>query len=170
MGSKWLGVQKFKLVQTLRRSYIEDVDYTITPDTIRKRYGGNRHNTVLVSPDCFKRMCMRTASARGELVRTYFLAIEDLLRKYTGQLIDGIKADVVRLRKSRKKPSMKLSAGYIYVIRATDSIEGENLYKVGRSEDLLKRLRTYRTGRLTNVDVLFKYRTENLKEVEGLMY
>lgn len=166
-GAKWLSANKFKLMQTLRHSYVEGVDFTVTKDTLKKRYGGNRHQTVLVSPDCFKRMCMRTASARGELVRTYFLAIEDLLKKYTGQLIEGIKADVTRLERAQKGPSDKLSAGYIYVIRASESGDKDDMYKVGRSQNLMNRLRTYRTGRLTDVDVLFKYRTDDLKAVEG---
>ena len=168
-GAKWLGANKSKLLQTLRRSYVEGVDFTVTSSPVdnNKKYGGNRHNTVLVSPDCFKLMCMRTASSRGELVRMYFLAIEDLLKKYTDQLIDGIKADVNRLERAQKGPSEKLSAGYIYVIRAADSGKDDNLFKVGRSENLMNRLRTYRTGRLNDVDVLFKYRTENLKAVEG---
>ena len=168
-AAKWLGTHKFKLLQTLRRSYVDDIDFSVTADTIPKRYGGNRHLTVRMSPDCFKRVCMRTASARGELVRTYFLAIEDLLKRYTDQLLDGIRADVVRLERAQKGPSEKLAAGYIYVIRAAGAagVGDRDLYKVGRSKDLAQRLRTYRTGRLDDVEVLFKYRTENLKAVEG---
>ena len=147
---------------------MRDVDFTVESAPQRdpnKSYGGNRRQRVMLSPDCFKRLCMRTASARGEMVRSYFLALEELLVKYTNQLIVGIQADVDRLEKAQQAPAIKDFAGYIYVIRASSHKDG--FYKIGRTDNLVKRLRTYRTGRLEDVEVLFKYRTDNLKSVEN---
>lgn len=41
------------------------------------------------------------------------------------------------------------------------------LYKIGRTGDLNKRLSTYGTGTVDGVELLFKYRTDNHKAVEG---
>jgi hypothetical protein len=104
---------------------------------------------------------MRTASARGEMVRSYFLAIEDLLANYTRQFINGIETDMRQLESSLKPPHASDYAGYIYVIRASD-----NVYKLGRTKKPVHRRRNYRTGHVDVADVLLKYRTDNLKAVE----
>ena len=59
-------------------------------------------------------------------------------------------------------------AGYIYVIRASDKMDG--VFKIGRSKDLNRRLDEYQTGRADSIDVVYKLRTENLKQVEGCVH
>jgi hypothetical protein len=85
------------------------------------------------------------------MVRSYFLSHEELLSKYTSQLIEGIESDV----------------RYIYVIRASGQRDG--VYKIGRTQNLVKRLRAYRTGRFEDVDVIYKYRTDgvSVSQVSG---
>lgn len=166
--AKWLGMTKTNIALTLKRSYAAGKDYSIEKLAgLRRRPGAratNNYHRVMITPDCFKRICMRTASARGEMVRTYFVEIEGVLARYTQQLIDGIQADVHRLEAAQRAPSQKDYAGYIYVIQA--SAHRDDLVKIGRTKNLVQRLRAYRTGRAEDVDVLFKYRTDNLKGTE----
>lgn len=47
------------------------------------------------------------------------------------------------------------------------SPERDSVYKVGRTSDLNKRLATYKTGTIDGVDVVYKFRTDSHKAVEG---
>lgn len=163
--SKWLEVHKRTLVATLKASYKDQIDYKTmrsTRRTVGKKYGGNHYTKVLVTPDCFKRLCMLTRSPKGEQVRTYFIELESLIVRYNRQIIASIEADVRRLENNMRPRDPTDSAGYVYAIKA-----GEDLIKLGRSKDLNQRLDAYQTGRSDLVNVIFKYRTDNLKKVEA---
>ena len=68
--AKWLKAQKFNLMLTLKRSYTEGVDYSITKasNPNRKKYGNN-YKRVLVTPACFNEIAMRTMSKNGDMMR-----------------------------------------------------------------------------------------------------
>lgn len=73
---KWLKTSKGHIKETLTRSYVENIDYTIT---INKSTGGRPSENILITPDCFKRLCM---SSKTKKVRIYFIEIEKHLDKY----------------------------------------------------------------------------------------
>ena len=86
MVAKWLGVPKANLMRTLVRSYAAGVDYVVTKvrnPRVKGKYGGNSYKRVLLTPDCFKRVCMRSQGKRGEDVRTY--CIEGSSRRGSSQ-------------------------------------------------------------------------------------
>jgi hypothetical protein len=171
--AKWLSVQKFNLLKTIRASYKMDLDYTIERGVGGKRpaggkYGGNNYVRVLLTPDCFKRLCMQTRSPRGEMVRTYFIELEALVVRYNQQLLSAIEADDAQLRKNMRPRDPADSTGYIYVIRASERMD--SVYKIGRSKDLNRRLDEYQTGRADALEVIYKLRTQDLKGVEGCVH
>jgi hypothetical protein len=163
--AKWLNVKKFNLMKTIRASYKKNIDYTVEPLRQEKRYGGNHYIKVMLTPDCFKRLCMQTRSPSGEMVRTYFIELESLVVRYNQQLLAAIEADDVQLKKNMRPRDPNDSAGYIYVVRASETMD--SVFKIGRSKDLNRRLDEYQTGRADMLEVVFKLRTESLVEVEG---
>jgi len=163
---KWLNVRKDEVMSTLRSSYRNGIDYTITKGTNKKgKYGGNNYRIVMITPDCFKRLCMRSKSKKSEEVRSYYIALEGLLMKYFEQLLHGMQSEIQGMKKQISPSKDKTDhAGYIYVLRA--STTKDSVYKIGRTKDLGQRLSSYQTGRLEEVEVVFKWRTENLKAME----
>ena len=121
----WLESRKDSLLRTIYNSYTRGVDYTVTKPPKRKLHGGNNEDIVLITPDCFKRLCMRSRTKKAEDVRTYFIHLEALIMKYREQMMEGIRDEVQRLElrpNGRKKGAYKPltgSAGYIYVLRAS---------------------------------------------------
>lgn len=161
--SKWIGVAKFNLLSTLRSSYQRDKDFAIEKSTNKQgKYGGNNYVKVLITPDCFKRLCMRSRSKQAENVRSYFIELEVLVAKYNEQMIYGMKNEIQKLSKALK-PKTADHAGYFYVLMASPN---GTIYKIGRTKDLNKRLSTYQTGKLDEVQVVFKYRTDRLIAME----
>lgn len=58
--AKLLKCHKNNVIRTLKSSYHLDVDYIMkrAKKPVATRYGGNNYNEVLLSPDCFKRLCL----------------------------------------------------------------------------------------------------------------
>lgn len=158
--SKWLNTSKSAILRTLRSSYREDIDYTIQKSTNKKgKYGGNNYRLVMISPDCFKRLCMRSSTKRAEEVRTYFIELESLLVRYRTTLLKGMDDEIKLMEKSLKPKNPEDSAGYVYVLQI--SPERDSVFKIGRTKDLNKRLSTYATGTLHGVELVYKFRTDN---------
>lgn len=123
-----LGTQKSSLMQTLRNSYREGLDYIV----LKPRPS---HTHVLLTPECFKRVCLLSRSKGAEEVRSYFLSIESLLVKYYTHMEHGIRADIKRLERVNRQKNG--DAGAIYIIPASSDKDG--LYTIKTSKDLNKR-------------------------------
>jgi hypothetical protein len=167
-AATWLGINKFTLLKTLRCSYRDGLDFKVnvtkksrkSPRSVNSaRYGGNNFKHVLMTPDCFKRICMRSRSLRAEEVRTYFIELEALIVRYRAVLQKGMEAEIRSMERQLKPSSRADHAGYIYVIRA--SAEKDSLVKIGQTKDLAKRLSNYSTGAADGVEVLYKFRTNS---------
>lgn len=74
----------------------------------------------------------------------------------------GMEEDIKRLERNQRNRDVPKASGYIYIIKAAN-----NLYKIGRTKDLAKRLRTYNTGLADDVEVVYTYKTEDLVSVES---
>ena len=79
--SKWLDTRKRKLKETLVKSYNKNIDYTLQKEKTRKISKTNKE-IILLTPDCFKRMCLLSRTKKAEEVRTYYLELEKLLNNY----------------------------------------------------------------------------------------
>jgi phage anti-repressor protein/predicted GIY-YIG superfamily endonuclease len=145
--AKWLNTRKDILLRTLQKTYKQQLDYIkVHPkehfkDQAQNRYKRN-YTMYLLTPDCFKRLAMMSKSKNAEMIRTYFIEIEGLFIKYRAQTLMGMQQDIERLERNQKpKGDFEPKQGYLYIVRASDMNDG--LYKIGRSKDLIQRLRQY---------------------------
>ena len=153
------------MVSLLKQSYRNNIDYKIINLPSRKhKYGGNNYKKVLITPDCFKRIAMRSNSAKAEEVRSYYINLESLIMKYFEHMMQGMQEEINELEKAIKPKNKEDSVGYIYVVKA--SRRRRNAYKIGQTRNLNKRLSTYQTGNLEKIEVIFKWRTDRLQSVE----
>jgi len=162
--AKWLKTSKYKLNQTLRASYKENIDYIIKSngDIAKTTAKANNRKLYLLTPDCFKRLAMLSRSKNAEMLRTYFIEIESLFIRYKDQTMQGLQADIIRLERNQRGKYIPKAEGYIYIIKAAN-----NMYKIGRTKDLAKRLKTYNTGLADDIDVLYYYKTKDIAVVEN---
>jgi phage anti-repressor protein len=174
--SKWLNSPKNELHSTLKRTYIKDIDYTtikaVNPNYSKGIKTSNNYKKILVSPDCFKRLCMLSRAKNAEMVRTYFIDIETQFLRYKNQLMEGLKIDINRLEKDLNPnrpdiPALNTANGYIYVIKASDEVN--DLFKIGRASNLKKRLFSYQTGKAHSVDLLYTLSVHDMKKAEKCM-
>ena len=82
--AKWLDTGKKDLKDTLKASYIENVDYRVMgvnrnnlkKSKKSKNLGGRPYIKIYITSDCFKLLCMRSRTAKSEEVRKYYLELE----------------------------------------------------------------------------------------------
>ena len=68
---------------TIKRSYVKDIDYTIkTLKRSKKGSGGQNFEVITLTPKASKKICLSTNSKKGILVKKYFLDFEISLYKY----------------------------------------------------------------------------------------
>jgi phage anti-repressor protein/predicted GIY-YIG superfamily endonuclease len=162
---KWLDIQKHGAKNTLVKSYKKNIDYTIEKVNKPKGKGGQKREIIMITVNCFKKICQLTKSKKGNEVREYFIQVESLLNKYKNYIIDGMKDKINKLEKSQK-PKINPEKGVIYIFQTPNSSEN-SLYKIGRTKDLKQRLKSHQSPMAHDIEILFYYESDNIKEIES---
>jgi predicted GIY-YIG superfamily endonuclease len=167
MVSKWLKSTKKKLLETLKRSYQQGIDFSIekaiNPD--KKTPKSNNYTKVMLTPDCFKLLCMHSASKNAQAIRIYFLEIETLLLKYREGVMHEIEQRMKALELNEKPRKYEPGKGFIYVFKASNTMN--DIYKLGYSKNLSKRLSNHTSSHSDDIEVAYVYETEDVEIVES---
>ena len=136
---------KSNVMRVLRMSYVRGIDYVENDISNSGRRGGQGKKEVLMSPDCFKRLCMRSKADNAETVRTYFLRMETLARRYFGARASKTESNVrVLLKNQAKAPStndLDETQGFIYIFPVGGRVL--DLYRIGSTIDPKRRMREH---------------------------
>jgi phage anti-repressor protein len=164
--SKWLEVHKGNIKNTLIKSYKKNIDYTV--ERIKKGKGTGRGATtkekILLTPNCFKKICQLTKSKKGDEVREYFIKVEETLFKYKNYIIEGLEEKIKKLEQNQK-PKVYPKRGVIYVFETPNSPQN-SLYKIGKTKDLKQRLKSHQSPLSHDINILYYFETEDIDSVE----
>jgi phage anti-repressor protein len=161
--ARWLDVRKDHIKKTLLESYIKNVDYKVIK--IKKETtgsGGHNKEQILLTPDCFKLLSMRSQTKKSEKIREYYLELEKLLDKYKDYIIQGI-SDKNTALLNNQKPKVYPNRGVIYVIQTADEV---TLYKIGKSTSFKNRIRNYNADKADDIRPVLIYEADNTDIVE----
>ena len=92
--ARLLNSKKGNLKDTLVNSYHEDIDY-VTMQLPPSKQGGRPSIRVLLTTDCFKRLCLLSRTSKAEQVRSYYIQLEELVDKYKNFIIDGLNEKIL---------------------------------------------------------------------------
>ena len=100
--SFWLETRKSKLKETLLNSYNLNIDYKISKEKEGKISKSNKE-IILLTPDCFKRLCLLSRTKKAEQIRTYYLELEKLINNYKNYIIEALQNTVNLLENNQKE-------------------------------------------------------------------
>jgi len=160
--AKWLESEKGKLKKTLVKSYVQSVDYTIKLEKNAKVSKSNKE-IILLTPDCFKRLCLLSKTKKAEEVRTYYLELEKILNNYKNYIIEALKK-TVEILENNQKEIPKNTKGVVYILQSLKDIDG--LYRFGQTEDFKKRLQNYNSSNSDKMKIIKIYETKDAKKIE----
>jgi phage anti-repressor protein len=164
--AKWLNIRKDNLKRILIKNFNEGVDYIIEKKKFLrdKKSGSTYKDIILLTPDCFKELCMLSSTPKAKEVRLYYLQIEKLIRKYNKKIQDDLYKKIGILKKNQK-PTISKKSGVIYILEAFDT-DKENLHKIGKTSDLKKRLEQYNSGLANKKEPLFILEVDDIDKTE----
>jgi hypothetical protein len=158
----WLKIRKGDLKSTLVSNYIKDTDYTL--QKVPSTTAGRPKEKIMLTPDCFKLLCMQSRSANSAMVRQYFLQVEETLDAYKNHIVADLQ-NTVEVLQNEQKPKIETTKGVIYGLRA-DKTRPE-MMKLGKAKSFNNRLTQHNTSRVDDVEVLFIRETEDIDQVES---
>ena len=179
--ASWLGVRKGNLFKTLKASYQTGIDYVVTkPQSVSQGRGSNTRRIVMMTPDCFKTLCMQSRSPQADKVRAYFIAVEKTLFRFRLEIVESMRQRIKQLENNQRPldPTLK-RVGLVYVIRAADHVTLQRLgrlraagysverIKMGYTSDFSKRKGSHGSARADALEVLFTYKTDDMVAVEA---
>ena len=162
--SKWLDSKKGKIKETLVNSYHPNIDYKISKQIQNQKISKSNKEIILLTPDCFKRLCLLSKTKKGEEVRTYFIELEKLINNYKNYIINGLKS-TVKVLENNQKPIHQNIKGVVYILKSPKDIDG--IYRFGKTQDFANRLDNYNSANSDKMQVLFIFETKNTQQIES---
>ena len=92
IAAKWLNLRTDSLKRTLINSYILNIDYKISINKLIT--AGRPRETIFLTTDCFKNICMLSKTLNSKDVRTNFIQIEKHIYKYKNDIINELKSHI----------------------------------------------------------------------------
>jgi hypothetical protein len=108
---------------------------------------------------------MLSQSEKAKGVRKYYIIAKGLLRDHFEEIINKLNEELGLIKKNIKKP-IDIIGGHVYILKAMNTAQ-KNMFKLGNSDDMKKRIRVYNTGNANNIEPLFVMKVDNIIMVEG---
>jgi len=163
---KWLDINKNNLKRLLVSNFKIMDDYTEEKILVKnKKRGANYVSKIMLTHDCFKELCMVSQSEKAKGVRKYYIVAEGLLRDHFEEIINNLNKELGLIKSNIKKP-IEVIGGHIYILKAMNTTI-TNMFKLGNTDDMKKRLRAYNTGNANNIEPLFVMKVDDINMVEG---
>lgn len=122
-----------------RKLFFEKVDY------IKVNTGITRSVNYMLNYQCFERLAMSGDSDASETIREYFVKLREFIVENQHTIYQSME----------KKEDLKKYSTFesIYFIAVDE--RKKDLFKIGRTTDIVKRLRNYNVGRIKEVDLKY---------------
>lgn len=166
--SKWLGVRKHSIKRTLISSYHENIDFQ---STSHKSIVGRPNIKIMLTPDCFKRLCMLSKSPKAEEVRSYYLQLEQMIDKHKDIIIAEYDKRIKILENNQKPIVSTNGSGVIYILKIPESENDSKLgltpkYKIGRTINIKQRLTNHNSSHADDLELVGQIMVDDVERVE----
>lgn len=136
----YLDIKSFKkFKERIIHNFTENFDYKKQRNNIK-----NTKDTITVEYhitfNTFQKLCMLSKTKRGNEVRDYHVTLHNFIDYYKNDISEAIIKNIIN------------GKGYIYIILVN---KNKNIFKIGRSKDLRKRLSAYMSGKEKIPDIKF---------------
>lgn len=130
--------------------YIKNVDY------IKIKSNKTSGVTYMINYQCFERLAMSGDSKKSESIRLYFVKLREFMTEHQKIIYQAL------IKKSELKKFEGYESIYFFAIS-----EKDNILKVGRTTDIIKRLRNYNVGRIKEVNLKYYVLVKNAELIEN---
>lgn len=159
--SLWLGTKKYKLKETLVKSYKENQDYILAHRERRASniHGGQNKINVFITPDTFKMLCLRSNTKKAEEVRKYYIQLEDLVNEYKDFIIKSQANKIEKLEYELVGDKYK-EAGYFYIYKI------DKYYRIGATNNLKLRFKNINSSHPFSINPILTLKSKTPFQIE----
>ena len=158
----WLNVRKDQAKRLLESNFLINQDYIEYKQTGLKGIGNNNTKNILLTYNCAKLLSMISKCEKSSIIRNYYIELEKLLITYKDNIVNDLNNQLGIKTTNKEIIDKNNKTGLIYVLKVDDEV-----YKIGNSKDIKKRMKQYNVGRINELPIVFVYKTTNIEEVEN---
>ena len=142
--AKYLGIELITLRNRLNNAYSKTKRYFETVDYVRVKTGSTSGIVYMLNYQCFERLAMSGDSEKSESIRMYFVKLREFLTENQHLIYQAME----------NKQDLNKYVGFesIYFFAVDDR---KMNWKIGRTRDIVNRLRNYNVGRIKEVDLKY---------------
>jgi len=144
--AKYLDVNLINIRKRLNNMFTKTKKFIEKVDFIKiKSNKSNAGITYMLNYQCFEKLAMSGDSSKSETVRNYFIKIREFMYENQELIYQSVE----------NKKYLNKFRGYesIYFFAVDD--RKPDIFKVGRTQDIIQRLRNYNIGRIKEVDLKY---------------
>jgi len=141
----YLGISLNTIRKRLNNSYSKHINFIERSDYIKIKTNKTSGVTYMINYQCFERLAMGGDSEESEVIRMYFIKLREFLTENQHLIYQAIE----------NKKELNKYSGYesIYFFAVDD--RKTDIFKVGRTTDIIQRLRNYNVGRIKEVQLKY---------------
>ena len=121
------------------KKFIENVDF------IKIKAGKTTGVTYMINYQCFEKIAMSGDTQQSETVRMYFIKLREFIVENQKMIFQAIE----------NKNDLSIYRGYDSIYFFAVDERKPNIFKVGRTNDIVQRLRNYNVGRIKEIDLKY---------------
>ena len=144
--AKYLGIKLTTLRKRLLNIYSKTKRFIENVDFIKIKSGVTTSVKYMLNYQCFEKLAMSGDSSKSEAIREYFVKIREFL-------VENQKLIYQAMETKKEDLSKYSSFESIYFFAIDD--KHRDFFKVGRTSDIINRLRNYNVGRIKEVDLKY---------------
>jgi hypothetical protein len=117
--TKWIDINRKTIIENLQKNYKLNEDYFITThadefkNIILYKNLDSKHNQqfIKITSKCFKDICVRSNSNKGNLMRKYYSELDELFKKFHIDTIQDVSNENEILLNNQSKNKLKNEEG-----------------------------------------------------------
>ena len=158
-------MRKDNLKRLLETNFVKNQDYIETkPEVKLQGTGTNNIKIVMLTYTCSKLLCMISKCEKAGLIRNYYIELEKLLIKYKDDIDENINRQLGIKIKNKAIIEQNKQHALIYILKVDDEV-----YKIGKTTELKNRMKQYKVGRISELPIVFVYKTDAINDIEKCM-
>jgi hypothetical protein len=142
---KYLGITMRTLRNRLSNTYSKNELYLENIDYIKIKSIYTNKIIYMLNYQCFEKIALGSDSVKSETIKLYFIKLRQFITNNHELIYQALE----------NKDELDIYSGYesIYFIAIDE--RKPNILKIGRTNDIVKRLRNYNVGRIKEVDLKY---------------
>jgi phage anti-repressor protein len=143
--SKYLGIGIINIRKRLANAYSKTKKFIENVDFIKIKSGKTTGLTYFINYQCFEKIAMSGDTQKSESVRMYFIKLREFIVENQKMIFQAIE----------NKNDLNIYRGYESIYFFAVDTRKPNIFKVGRTQDIVHRLRNYNIGRIKEIDLKY---------------